>query len=55
METPKEFLEFAETCDFLAQEVQAEHHRRILIKMAEAWRQVAREKARSQATPASSS
>ena len=45
METSKQFLEFAEECDRLAQEVETEHPRRILKKMADAWRKVAQEKA----------
>jgi hypothetical protein len=45
MESSKEYLEFAEECDRLAKEAETERHRRILRKMAEAWRQVAKERA----------
>ena len=47
MEPSNEFLELAEECDRLAQEAETERHRRILSKMAEAWRQVAKERARA--------
>jgi hypothetical protein len=43
METSKEFRDFAEECDRLAQVVETEHDRWILKKMAEAWRKVAEE------------
>jgi len=46
MEPSKEFLEFAKECDRLAQEADTKRHRRILKKMAEAWRKVAEEESR---------
>ena len=58
MQPSKEFLEFAEECDRLAQEAETERHRRILRKMAEAWRKVAKESARAHpqlSSPTSSS
>jgi len=45
METSREFREFADQCESLAQQAENEHHRKILKKMAEAWRKVADEKA----------
>jgi hypothetical protein len=35
-----QYQEFAERCDQLAREVKAEHHRKILKEMAEAWRKL---------------
>jgi hypothetical protein len=53
MEPSKEFLELAEECDRLAQEAETERHRQILSKMAEAWREVAKERARAHPQPSS--
>jgi hypothetical protein len=41
METSQDFWEFAAECDRLAEEAETEKHRRILKKMAAAWRKVA--------------
>ena len=41
MQTRTEYLEFAEECDRLAKETEAEGHRMALKEMAEAWRKLA--------------
>ena len=41
MQTRTEYLEFAEECDRLAEETNAERHRMALKEMAEAWRKLA--------------
>jgi hypothetical protein len=41
MQTRTEYLEFAEECDRLAKETEAERHRMALKEMAEAWRKLA--------------
>ena len=41
METSTQYREFAEQCERLARQAKAEHHREILIEMAEVWRQLA--------------
>jgi hypothetical protein len=51
MQPSKEFLELAEECDRLAQEAETERHRRLLSKMAEAWRKVAKERAHAYSQP----
>jgi len=38
-----EYLQFAEECDRLAKETEAERHRVALKEMAEAWRKLAEE------------
>ena len=38
-----EYLQFAEECDRLAKETEAERHRMALKEMAEAWRKLAKE------------
>jgi len=38
-----EYLQFAEECDRLAKETEAERHRMALKEMAEAWRKLAEE------------
>ena len=43
METSKDFRNFAEKCERLAEEAASEHDRNVLKKMAEAWRKVAEE------------
>jgi hypothetical protein len=43
METSKDFREFAEQCDRLAEEADSEQDRNVLMQMAEAWRKVAEE------------
>ena len=39
----KQYREFAEECDRLAQEAKTDAHRKILEEMAKAWRMVAAE------------
>jgi hypothetical protein len=41
MESSTQYREFAEQCERLARQAKAEHHRDILIEMAEVWRQLA--------------
>jgi hypothetical protein len=41
MELSTQYREFAEQCERLARQAKAEHHRDILIEMAEVWRQLA--------------
>jgi hypothetical protein len=41
MQTPTQYETFAEECDRLANEAQAERHRIVLKEMAEAWRKLA--------------
>jgi hypothetical protein len=43
METSAQYLEFAEECDRLAKQAKTDDHRKILEKMAEAWRMLAGE------------
>jgi hypothetical protein len=43
MHTPTQYETFAEECDRLANEAQAERHRMVLKEMAEAWRKLAEE------------
>jgi hypothetical protein len=43
METAKQFREFAEECNRLAQEAKTEDQRRGLMEMAAAWKKVAQE------------
>ena len=43
MQTPTQCETFAEECDRLANEAQAERHRMVLKEMAEAWRKLAEE------------
>jgi hypothetical protein len=43
MQTPTQYETFAEECDRLANEAQAERHRMVLKEMAEAWRKLAEE------------
>ena len=43
METSKDFREFAEKCERLAEEAASEQDRNVLMQMAEAWRKVAEE------------
>jgi hypothetical protein len=40
METSAKYREFAEECERLAKQAKTEHHRAILLEMAEAWRQL---------------
>jgi hypothetical protein len=49
METTKQFREFAEECNRLAQAAKTEDQRRSLMKMAAAWRKVAEEYEREHA------
>ena len=39
--TPSKYAEFAAECERLAKEAKGEHHRSILMEMADAWRQLA--------------
>jgi hypothetical protein len=39
--TALKYEEFAAECERLAKEAKAEHHRSILMEMADAWRQLA--------------
>jgi hypothetical protein len=43
MHTSTQYGTFAEECDRLAKEAQAERHRMVLKEMAEAWRKLAEE------------
>jgi len=43
METPRQYREFAETCDRLAGQVESEAHRASLTEMADQWRRLAEE------------
>jgi hypothetical protein len=43
MHTSTQYGTFAEECDRLAKEAQAERHRMVLKEMAEAWRTLAEE------------
>lgn len=43
METPRQYREFAETCDRLAGQVESEAHRASLFEMADQWRSLAEE------------
>jgi hypothetical protein len=52
METSKQFREFAQECDRLAQKASREEQRRVLTKMAAAWKKVAEEYARGEFTRA---
>jgi hypothetical protein len=47
MQTSTQYRKFAEHCERLAKEVQAEKHREALEEMAEAWRMLAEERERS--------
>lgn len=41
METPAQYLKFAEECERLAKQAKAAHHRQVLEEMAQVWRQLA--------------
>jgi len=41
METPEQCRQFAVQCEALAEQAKSERHRAILIKMAQAWRELA--------------
>jgi hypothetical protein len=43
LETATDYRKFAEECDRLAQAAETERHRKILERMAEAWRTLAEE------------
>src|SRR5262249_4864544 len=50
MHTSTQYGTFAEECDRLAKEAQAERHRMVLKEMAEAWRKLAEEADRRRGT-----
>jgi len=43
MESSTQYGEFAEECERLAAQAKAEHHRKALKQMAQAWRELAQE------------
>jgi hypothetical protein len=50
MENSKQFREFAEECERLAHEASTQEQRRVLTKLAAAWRKIAEEYARGDLT-----
>ena len=43
MRKSDQFREYAEECERLARQTVAEHHRKILLEMAETWKKLAEE------------
>ncbi len=53
MRKSEQFRELAQECERMARQAAAEHHRKILMEMAETWKRPAEESDRKEATSGS--